>query len=233
MKAIHTIASCRGDRTGNAMPCLRIGLAAVLSILALTTSVVRADFYNTHVSEENATSPDPTPVDSSDPSQGWNWPNPPWSLEGPAQLQTDGLTITGSLAAGTNGIVIGAGNFRLFGMDNWHIPTNVKTYTVEFDYNGGNPTFDGAESGFHPQRNYTGYPVGQRLEEVDTGNHFKLVYKFTPQPDWEYIKIRNTGAAPMTIVGDISFKSVCPEPGSLSLLALGGMGLIRRRLHWR
>jgi hypothetical protein len=212
-------------------------LVVFFALSSAFVSGVQGQTYNTYISGESQMGTAPTPVDNADVNRAYDWSNPPWAHRGPAAVQPDGNTITGSFEGDL--VIRGGGHFRSFGMDNWFQNEDwVKTFTVEFDFDGGVPLAgmadNAAQAGTHPTSGYNGDITDTFIsQEVTDGpdglQHYVLNWEFDPQPDWEFVTIQNVGAGPMTL-SNISFKSVCvPSPGAASLGVLGGLLTCRRR----
>ena len=205
------------------MNALRMAALAVAFVAALKAA--NASPMDHYYSDENPIPRPPAPVDPADPSQGWQWPANTWP-HGPGG--GDG----GVPPAGT---VIGPGNFRLFGLENLYQAGFVKFLTLEFDYTGGDPTETPkggnvpSTFGYHPARNVGG--VARNFRVTDDGTHFKMTWRIDPQPDWEWMGIRNDGDAPL-VMAHVRFDSECrpvPEPASCVLVAWGAVGSLWRR----
>lgn len=218
----------------NPMKKTTLLLVSVSAALAAQSSVFAG--LAGHISEENAdiTNSVPLPVDPVDASQGYDWgfDGSQWEIEFPATQ--DGLTIT---AMFDGPITIGALNFRRFGLDNVFVETNMKTFTVEFDYVGGQPRAvdpdgGGAREGVHPARGYDGVPTSTFVSETDVDGHYTYIETIRPQPDWEFVTIWNMHVShPMTIT-NVKLTSVCapiPTPSTAALLGISALGTLSRR----
>ena len=192
-----------------------IFIALVFAVMLCITTTVSAAYLDIYWTDENPMPPtDPTPKDPGDASAGWTWPNPPWSHTG----------------AVTDNTTIGAGKFRLFGLENqWMGEDWIKTVVLEFDYVGGDPVVSDRNFGYHPL-NHTG-GTGIVKDETNQNGHYKLVYEIRPQPDWEYFAVLNTDQANAMTITNFSLTSSCiPEPVTICLLGLGGLLLRTKRI---
>lgn len=217
---------------------------AAAAVLSFLVSGAAGQLYNTHMGDESAPWTNPTPVDNNDATRQYDWPNPPWSVTGPAQVGNDGTTINGSIPG--DHVIRGGGQYRSFGMDNWFIDEDwVKTFCVEFDFVGGVPQAaqadDAAQGGVHPVTGFQGQVNDTFVSEAitDSNNdgvddHYKLTWEFDPQPDWEYVTIVNIGSGPMTI-SNTTMKSTCVPTPATTVLLMSGTLLVgaRRRLSPR
>lgn len=200
-------------------------MTCLLALFVGVATFACAQPLQTHATQENPGPGNPTPVNPNNPAAGFTWPSPPWTVAGPAVAQ--GLTINGTIPGP---ITIGAGNFRRFGMDNLFRGADwTKEFTLEFNYTGGDPEQGVTrEVGYHPTRNQPGGTTTV-LEETDTGTYYRLRTRIVPQPDWEYVTVRNAGTAQSTLT-NIRLTSVCiPEPSTLFALILGTAVAVRRR----
>ena len=109
---------------------------------------------------------------------------------------------------------------------NWIDDEPHKLLRIQVTYSGGPaPTITGMV-GYNP---VTGDPdsIGSLLGGLSIpSTYYYEDWKIIPNPDWEQIVFDlPTG----TIVEQLVIDTVSPEPASLSLLALGGLALLRRR----
>ena len=210
MKKHHAIVSGGCRRFSKRTVSLLVALAGTIAVVM----PAHADYLDAFWTDEDPAPPyDPV---ADDPDPGWNWRNPPWSHR-PTEPVPDGTAIS-------------AGKARLFGLENlWLGEDYVKTVTLEFDYAGGRPESSARNYGYHPDNQPEA--SNDSWDETDTGTHYKLVWQIDPQPDWEWIAIRNESAlSGVMTISNFSLTSECvPEPASLLLLALGGLAALRRR----
>lgn len=220
----------RGKEKTRALRGNRFTWSAVAFAAAIITTgqlaLAQSFGFQSHIGAENANVDVPRPVDPNDHTKGWKWPGEAWPMAGHAER--DGLVITSSFDAAVKINRLSA--FRRFGLDNVYGRDHVKTFTLEFDYSGGRPELgDVARGGVHP---VWGSPTvtSTHLRTEDDGSHFRVVFRFSPQPDWEFVTIANTHPSAVMTMTNIKMRSVCvPTPGSSAVLGLGVLVCASRR----
>jgi hypothetical protein len=148
------------------------------------------DKYYRLVTTPDSASYNPTRVGSA-----WTWP----------------VTYTGPFPIGAdlplNGTVISSNRYLLLALENLYVsPSFVKELTVTINYTGAGPLLlQKASSGING-----GTSVGTKLSETNSGGVYKLIYKIVPQPDWEWVLIKNTGVTSVTLTS-VTINSSCRE----------------------
>jgi len=101
------------------------------------------------------------------------------------------------------------------------MPMKLVQIQITWTGPGGQPSVIGVTG------NEQGIPVpGTIVSQPNLGSHTVETWQIIPNPDWEMIVIHvPAGQALDQVVID----TISPEPATLSLLALGGLALVRRR----
>ncbi len=139
---------------------------------------------------------------------------PTWN--GSAWVWNTGVLTAGVPAASTS---LPAGSYLVLAMENFRIADNMKFVTVKITYTGTSTlqfqlANNGSKSGVAS--------FGEISSETAPGSPYQLIYKIRPQPDWEWLIIKNTGGNAITM-SEVSFGSNCEHVPSLTtwgLLAL-------------
>jgi len=117
--------------------------------------------------------------------------------------------------------VIPVNGYLVLAMENIRVQSNVKYLNVRIAFTG--------TATLHTDTVGNGYPggsgTGLRLIETSAGGVYELLYSIRPQPDWEWVLIKNTGAQPAT-VSAVVWDSRCRSVPSLTTWGLLALVLI-------
>ncbi|MBI5867162.1 MAG: hypothetical protein HZB43_02535 [candidate division Zixibacteria bacterium] len=139
---------------------------------------------------------------------------PTWN--GSAWVWNTGVLTAGVPPASTP---LPAGNYLVLAMENFRIAANMKFVTVKITYTGTS-TLQFQLANYGSKNGLASF--GEISSETASGSPYQLIYKIRPQPDWEWLIIRNTGGSAITMT-EVSFGSNCEYVPSLTtwgLLAL-------------
>jgi len=164
---------------------------------------------------------DPTPAGAS-----WTWPMPPYVTAYP------GGPIYPQLLP-SNPPALPANNWMVFGMENIYWPTNEKSVYLVIEYTGGELLLDGLGYGYEGKAIHSGGAV-----LVNEPGRLVIVWPVWPQPDWEWLLVKNVGGAPVTFNSIYFYDECIPVPSLtqwgiiglvLLMLAAGAMVIVRQR----
>jgi len=201
---------------------LALTLTALFATAALADSMVENDRY--------ATDPIPTlgPMTDYDPvpdGENWTWP-------APYIYSYPGGPIYPQLLP-SNPPPLPANNWMVFGMENLYWPTNEKSVYLVIEYTGGELILDGLGYSYNGKVMHAGGGV-----LVNEPGRLVIVWPIWPQPDWEWLLVKNVGGAPVTFTNIYFYDECIPVPSLtqwgiiglvLLMLAAGAMVIVRRR----
>ena len=176
----------------------------------------------------------PSPYDPTWTGATWNWVNPPYTHSFPRATNPKD-TIP-------NPAVLNAGDSLLFGMENLHIPGAVKTLTLNITYTGATADLDwrAAAWGGYVDGDTTSFHTRtlSRVTVTKAAGSLKVVV-IMPQPDWEWILIKNSGIGQATFTTVVLYSTCERAVPSLTqwgmiglgvlILGAGAMVIVRRR----
>ena len=139
--------------------------------------------------------------------------------------------------------VIPAGKYLVLGMENLWLPSlPIKYLTVRITYSGS-----GGPLQFQPPNGAVGFggnhgpSYGELISETTTGSGpwtYELHYKIRPQPDWEWVMIKNSSSTQSITISEVVWDSNCEYVPSLTawgilalvlLIAGTALWVMRRR----
>lgn len=177
-------------------------------MLLLMVSVAAGGYLDVFVSTQDPTGYSPQ-LGVLQPGQ-WYWPAGIWQK----------VSLNYQVPVGTT---------IWLGLENVQVLNQAKTVTLKFTADSFSvvPIVQSGIAGFtdgRPPQSWTmSTTSGQELTQTWTGT-------ISPQPGWEWIKLQWNGDVSSGVSYRIeTFSSVCiPEPGTVCLLALGGLAVFRK-----
>jgi hypothetical protein len=171
-------------------------------------------------------------ADPPDEDYPWDWPDPPYTLHEYADPVTGEYPEAWPIE--TVPIpAIPAGNWMVFGMENLYWPTNIKSVYLVIEYTGGSLDLEQLGWGYAP-----GSPSQTLGVTYSSPGKLIVVWTIDPQPDYEWLLIKNNGVEP-AVITKVYFTDECHPVPSLTqwgiiglvllMLAAGAMVIVRRR----
>jgi len=175
------------------------------------------------------------------PTWIWTGPSEPENADNPWQWNPP----YGNPGLPGNGYTLAAGASVALYRENRFLSDFKKTITLIAEYAGGDLDFVEAGWGYQLDKDpgtneqvKRSSSTDQFFVRIDDGATLKVEFDIIPQPDYEWILIKNNGGSAATLTADMLFERECALPsltqwGMIALvvlmLAAGAMVIVRRR----